>query len=1038
VLTEEDTLTREQRAVVDASLDGPFIVDAGAGTGKTYTLVRRAVRLIEESVLTPSELLVVTFTNKAANEIGVRLTGALAKIHVYELPACGTFHGIAAALLNEFAYVTGDSPDLRTIDDPRARAVFRKAYDELLAGKLGVDVSALPMLDREDVLVRDLASLAMSLKNRGTTVDAFEREALAAVPYLRTIPFGQIFTPGSRTPRKDPRPEPARTPDERAAEADREERNVRAVAAMFRRFDALLAGEGLLTYGDLLMRSVAMLNDFPAIAERLRRRWRHALVDEFQDTNPQQLAFIRAIFGEDLRPVMAVGDVRQAIYEWNGADPLGIVKLAQRPGTTVFPLTQNRRSFQEILDIAHRVLPVEGPGATKEALNALAGPASHPAVRHAVFSDGDDTAACRESEARAIAAEIAALAADGVQPRDIAILLRSRPAARTYAKALRDRGIASRTYGGVGFFDAPEIVDAVSWFRLALDPSERAALARIMESPAIGFSDGTVAKLFSETRDTLDIVAGTLPAWLHADETRRIERLRATLSIVSRSLSLPLADAVRTVLRETAVDAAQIAWNPDAAAQIEANVAKLVSLAEGFAKDRPLARLGDFVAEIDERAELEDDESEAELSGDEVAIMTIHAAKGLEWEHVFIANVSPQTFPNSRGDRGETVVQDPRTKALAFAFGADGMRPLRWFLREEHDPLTGQRFEKKKNSERAEERRLFYVALTRAKRSVWISGVRPSAKGSMFLEEILAYVADRNACRAFPTPDDVGRNANTRLVTDARPSQLADVGRLESRLARQPSLFEPWRGKLSYTAISTFRTCPRQARYRYALQVPDFRETPDVELADFDEPAGYRRTIDSATYGNIVHRVLEWAARAGIDGRSYQLETLVDDALAEFESDGDASLRDRVTTAAGRSLDVLSEYTPVGAEVEFDTTIAGTSVGGFVDLVARDRAGDIWIVDYKTGRIPDDAFALQLALYRIALREKYPHARLAILRIADHGVSLIEPPIPPDATVEQIVRAAAPMDRDEAHTGVQCGTCPYAGRLCPEGEAALR
>jgi DNA helicase-2/ATP-dependent DNA helicase PcrA len=1036
----EDTLTAEQRTIADAPLEGPYVVDAGAGTGKTYTLVRRAVRLVETQTLRADELLVVTFTKKASNEIAERLTLAFEDIGVYNLPTCETFHSLAAGLLREFAYVTGDSPDLRAIDDVRARGLFRRAYADLLAGNLGVDLSALPILDREDVLIHDLATLAFSLKNEGTSVDRFEREALAAASSLRCIPFGQTFLRGKKGGRTAAIPKRERTPAERVAEADREATNVRAVAALLRHFDMVLTNEGVLTYGDLLTRAIAMFEDYPIVAERIRRRWRHALVDEFQDTNPQQLAFLRAIFGYELRPVMAAGDVRQAIYEWNGADPLGIVNLKNLPGTTTLPLTLNRRSYREILEAAHIMLPKGGSIDWGEPLRAHLGQASHPVIRPALFEDGGNVAERRECEARAIAAEIAALLADGQRPRDIAILLRSRPAARTYANALRDLGIASRTHGGVGFFDAPEIVDALAWFRLALDPSDRTALARVLQSPAAAFSDGTVARLFARTDDRSLVFAGSAPPFLDSAETLRFERVRSTLAIIGRAVGLRVTDAVRTLVRETAIDAARIATNQPAAAQIQANIAKLVSLADGFAQDRPLARLADFLAEIDERASLEDDEAEAELGGDEVAIMTIHAAKGLEWNHVFVANVSSGTFPSTRGAGEVTVMRDGASRALAFRYGVDGQTPLRWTLRAPHDRETGERPQTPPR-DHSEERRLIYVAVTRAKRCVWISGVLSNwEQPSDFLAELLAHAegGGRAACRAFPDP-------KPRVASDPAPRkpltqrrELPDLARLNARLMRQPSLFEPWRGKLSYTAIATFKTCPRQARFRYALHVPDFREAPDVELADIDEPSGYRRTIDSATYGNIVHRVLEWAARATLDGRPYQLATLVDDALAEFESDGDAPLRDRVLTATERSLDVLSDYTAVGAEVEFDATIAGTSIGGFVDLITKDAAGVIWIVDYKTGRIPDDAFALQLALYRIALRPKYPNVRLAILRIADDGVSLIEPSVPPDTTIEQIVGDAAAMDRDEPHPGPQCGTCPYAGPLCPEGHASLR
>jgi DNA helicase-2/ATP-dependent DNA helicase PcrA len=1032
MLMRADLLTPEQRAIVNAPLEGPFVVNAGAGTGKTYTLVRRAVRLVEDGLLRPDELLIVTFTNKAANEIAQRLATAFEEVGVYDVPICGTFHGIAASLLREFAYVTGDSPDVRAIDDPRARAIFRTAYDALLRGELDVDLAALPILDREEILVRDLATLAFSLKNAGISIATFERDARAAVPLLRTLPFGQLYTWGPKVHRQAVQPDPARTPADLDAEADREERNVRAVAALLRKFDALLAEEGVLTFGDLLTRAIAMLETHPEIASTLRRRWRHALVDELQDSNQQQLAFIRAIFGNALRPVMGVGDVRQAIYGWNGADPSGILRLAESPGTLVFPLTENRRSFQQILDTAH--LFCDGRFSGEEPLGARNGLASHAAIRVGVFTEGADTETCRAMEAQTIASEIAALVAGGERRSDIAILLRSRFAARTYAAALRDLGIASRTHGGVGFFDAPEILDVIAWCRLAIVPDDRRALARILESPAVGLSDGSCARLFAKPADPSALLSEALPAWLEPVETRRLERFRATLVIVRGTLALPVAEAIRAIVRETAVDAAQIARHPTGAAQIAANVAKLVALAESFAHDRPLARLIDFVAEIDERAALEDDESEAELGGDEVSIMTIHAAKGLEWNHVFVANVSPQTFPNTGGGREVTVQRDSDTNALAFRYGVDGKKPFRWTLRDKHDPLTGQRI--KEGPDHSEERRLLYVAITRAKSSVWISGVKPRSQESQFLAEIRHYAAGRESCRTFPEIDASSIPADG---PDRMPSlddeRREDLGRLQARLVRTPSLFEPRPGKLSYTSVATFAKCPRLARYRYVLRMPDFRDVPDLAISDIDDPDAGPRAIDAATYGNIVHRALELAARETIADRNVDVAWVVDTALSEADGGADPELRARVVLAVERSLAALAPFRPIAAEEAFDTTIAGARIGGFIDLITRDATGNVWIVDYKTGRLPDEAYANQLALYRIAVAGAYPNARTAILRIGDDEVTLATPELPAVAVIERLVADAAPMNRDEPRPGDHCTTCPYAGPLCPEGAA---
>jgi predicted RecB family nuclease len=139
--------------------------------------------------------------------------------------------------------------------------------------------------------------------------------------------------------------------------------------------------------------------------------------------------------------------------------------------------------------------------------------------------------------------------------------------------------------------------------------------------------------------------------------------------------------------------------------------------------------------------------------------------------------------------------------------------------------------------------------------------------------------------------------------------------------------------------------------------------------------------------------------------------------------------------AVERSLVALAPYGPIAAEEAFDTTIAGARIGGFIDLITRDAGGNVWIIDYKTGRLPDAAYANQLALYRIAVASTYPDARTAILRIADDAATFVELAVPPAAVVERLVAAAAAMDRDDPRPGDHCTTCPYAGALCPEGAA---
>jgi DNA helicase-2/ATP-dependent DNA helicase PcrA len=1031
-LIEAIDLTEEQAAIVRAGLSGPYVVDAGAGTGKTYTLVRRARHLVAEKTLAPSQILIVTFMKKAANEIGERLTAAFKEFGEADIPICTTFHALAASLLREFAYEAGHSPDFRAIDDFRARGVFARAYEDLISGRLDVALNDFPILERGKVLQRSLATAALDLKNRGISPDEFEQNALTAADALKDLPFGQLFTRGrsGRPIELDPRD--CLTPEQLRREGESEARNVLVVGALFRRFDELLAAEALATYGDLLTRAIAMLRGHAAIVARLRERWRHVMVDEFQDTNPQQLAFLRTLFGDELVTVMAVGDVRQAIFEWNGADPEGITRIAAADGVTTFPLSRNRRSPQQILDAAHHVLPANATY-RGDVLTAHKGLAAHVCLRHASFGSLGTTAENREREANAVARAIEQLLADRVPTREIAILLRSRTHARVYSAALARIGIPSKTHGGVGFYDAPEIRDAVAWLRLIDDPTNAFALARVLESASIGFSHGAVARLFQANAITAEsILLQPTPEWMTPAETERLIRFRAILRKLGSSVNSTAPDVVRAMLRETCVDVAQTLADPTSAPQIRANAAKLVALATSFADERPMASLGDFLAEIDERDALEVDESEAELSGDEISIMTIHSAKGLEWDYVFLVNVAHMVFPNTSGPNDRIVDVGLPSRALALRYDCDGAMPFRWKLREPHDPMTGERLGK---AEREEESRLYYVALTRAKHALWVSGAR-RGNGSKFLHSFQEFCKGRADAEAVD-----GEIAHE---TAAVEKAMAGLGlsdpseRVLHRLTRQRELFELPPAKLSYSSIATYATCSRMARYRYVLRVPDLRPdaVPAVEFAD--EESDSHAKLDAATYGNIVHLALETIARGRIDDEPGSVEAAVDLALYESECENNAGLRYRVTRAVGRAVETLEALEPIDAEAEFNVEIAGAAVGGFIDLIARDGADEILVVDYKTGHLPDEAYALQLALYCIAVEQRYPAAKATILRINDDAVEFVSPQLPSREAVEQIVRDAAAMRSDEPMPGIHCLSCPYEGPLCPEGTAAIR
>jgi DNA helicase-2/ATP-dependent DNA helicase PcrA len=1033
----------DQEAAIVAPPTGRHCVNAGAGTGKTSTLALRALYLIEAGHVRADEIVVVTFTKKAAAEIGSRIADTIDRASANgarfsgesQGVTCTTIHALAAEILREFAFEFGSVAPARAISDGEAYSIFHDAFRALLDGHLAVDTAAFPVAEITLAnLERDLGKLALRLKNHGIAPSLFQARALAEADRFEEQTWGQLWTDGAgrnRGRRKDQKPKVPVTPEQRACEAARERENIRVVTTLFTEFDRRLAQRGAATYGDLIGITTRQLRERPEIVTRLRARWRYLLLDESQDTSDLQLAFIETLFGAPGDPdacgMMPVGDTRQAIYGFNGADEQVMERLAEVADAT-HPLVVNRRSLQEIVDAGHAVLENAGivAGDTPK-LKAAAGSGGLGCVRVENFAQAGETIKEHvERESAAIAREVQRLLRDpSTNESDIAILVRRRTHAAAYVRALNLHGIRAALDRRSGLFVADEIRDALAWMSLLLDLGDGQAAVRILQSPLCGLNDAAMIAL-TDRKDWLDrFLRDDLGKNGDADTRSRLDRVREWLTALLPTVALPLPAAMAQILAQLPIAASYTRLTDAIGAQAIINLRSFELLAREFADEQPGARLRDFVDDAKRRILYDDEPQEPELELNGVRVLTIHQAKGLEWPFVFVACSTKYQYGNA--DPTDRVVNyDLRSGAFGLKNDVDGRETFRWLtMGSEHDPNTGERLTSARAAAAARaQARVFYVALTRAKRRVYITAPAPAAGPgeAPYLAAIRAWAEsiEPGVDLGFDAPSiadpEKPRERNAPLVTERAPTAA-----MPTRKTLRP--------RVSFTAISAFETCPRMARLRYRLLLPDLREArPRFVGSDALEGA---MPTNAARLGSLAHRALELWGRATIEARPVALDEAFESARLEF-ADATADEMARARASARHAVDALAGYTPLAVEEPFEIAFGTTRVEGVIDLIARDPSGQIVVIDYKTGRTQDEHYALQMALYRRVAALRYPDERVsgAILRLTPDGATFAFAPTIAPEELDRAIADVGLFESDVANVGAWCDTCSYRGSPC--------
>ncbi len=718
----------QREAVVHG--EGPMLVLAGAGSGKTRVITHRIARLLAMGV--PAQaILAVTFTNKAAAEMHERVVDLVGARASAGLTVC-TFHAFGLQFLQRESRYLGFGTGFSIFDASDAVGVIRELMREVDVGALAEEQP------RKEVETRTLGTRTKRANRNealasGPATDAVRRLDASAI--LSRISLGKNAFHDEST-----------FPDGGDLEGDAALYQA-AAKLLYRKYQSSLRGFHALDFDDLICEPVRILQKFPELREKWQRRFRYLLVDEYQDTNRAQLELLRAVTGEH-RNLTVVGDDDQSIYAWRGADVTNILAFEDHfPGAHVVKLEQNYRSRSPIL----------------QAANAVVGAMPAKKYPKALFTtrDGGDriqrvVCATPEVEASFVGSEIERQIQGGRKPSEIAVMYRSNGQAAAIEEALRERGIAYQLFGGQAFFERKEVKDLLAYLRLSLNPLDEMSLRRVINYPARGIGEQALHRLEAFA------IAADVPLFRAVQRADEIEGLSpaaragcaqlAEIVVDAKAAMIsgkPASRAARDLAERVGLRADVFAGSPSGAAAERRwnNVEGLYRSLERFEKRADEAawdldaKRTPSVSEFLQRLLLRvSGEEEAET--EQVTLTTLHGAKGLEYEVVFLIGLEEGILPHKR-----TI--DPRAIDVI----------------ELKTDVTGAVVAD--DSAIEEERRLFYVGVTRARERLYLCNARArSARGQSVARMASRFLVD--------VPAELCEAREVNEIVRLNPAQLAE------------------------------------------------------------------------------------------------------------------------------------------------------------------------------------------------------------------------------------------------------------------------
>ncbi len=1054
--------TGEQAAVIAAPI-GPALVVAGAGAGKTETMAARVVWLVATGQALPEQILGLTFTRKAAQQLGTRVRSRLRRLASSRLlddldpgggrraallagePTVSTYHAYAGRLVSEHALRLPAEPASRLLGPT---AVWQLAHRVVSGWAEDLEIDRVPA-----TVTGYLLALSGELGEHLAQARDVRRLAQDMVAALEGAPRG-----------KGQRAEPSAVYKGWIAA-----QNMRCeLLPLVEEFAARKQAEQAMDFADQMALAARIAEADPEVGRIERGQFRAVLLDEYQDTGHAQRVLLRALFGRVPGPdpdggepddegcsVTAVGDPCQSIYGWRGASAGNLARFRTdfptRGGdpAEVYGLLTSFRNPAEVLTLANRVSEElrTGPGAIEVGELRSATGAAPGDVRAALLPD---VAAEVEWVADGVASRWHARAAERDGPPTAAVLVRRRADMDALAAALRARGLPVEVVGLGGLLDTPEVRDLVSALRVVADPLAGPSAVRLLTGVRWRLGVADLAALWARARELVpqpsrsgdggpltpqELALGALPGE-HAEQAGlvdalddpgdparyseagvdRIRRLGRELSLLRARASAPLTDLVADTERVLLLDVETAARpGPAGRAHLDA-FADVVAEFSAGAQVATLPALLDYL-ETAEKAEDGFAQGEIDVAEGRVQILTVHAAKGLEWEIVAVPHLVSQVFPGRK--MSGSWLRDPSDLPVPLRGDADDLpglylppggdrKQLEQAMKAHDEALDARRL--------AEERRLFYVALTRSEHTLLASGHRWPATGekprepSLFLTEIAETLEGPGGSEVgvlehwAPPPEvDAGnpalgttrtapwppepfgeRGADVRAGADlvrealrrrarpatARRGRRASPDQLSLDVPAEP--VEPdeqdpegWAADvdvlLAERAAAARRPTVRLPGRVSVSQLVELADDPDALAVRLRRPVPLPPNPHTRR-GTAFHAWLEQRFGAV---RLLDLDELP--GAADDDATGDDALAELQEAFLASE---WADRVPVEVEVSFESVVAGVAVRGRMDAVFADPDGGWTVVDWKTGVPPEGAreraVSVQLAAYRLA------------------------------------------------------------------------